>query len=133
MNIVIDVFKKVCYTLDTIKNIMGKIGGSNSAGFNRVKSVKPVEDPEAIYGIIPKNRTEPYDMMEIIKRMVDNSELEEYKAGYGKTLITGYARIDGWAVGIVANQRKGVKNAIGCRDRIVEHAVILIKKVCKTG
>jgi acetyl-CoA carboxylase carboxyltransferase component len=97
--------------LDTIKNIMDKIGDFNAAGFNRAKCVKPVEDPEAIYGIIPKNRTEPYDMMEIIKRLIDNSEMEEYKAGYGKTLITGYARIDGWAVGIVANQRKVVKNA----------------------
>lgn len=97
--------------LDSIKNIVGKIGDYVKAGFNRVKPVKPAENPEDIYGLIPRTRPEPYDMMEVIKRLVDNSELEEYKAGYGKTLITAYARIDGWAVGIVANQRKIVKNA----------------------
>ena len=95
--------------LDKIKNIIDKIGDFDKAGFNRTKSVKPKENPEDIYGILPKSRADQYDMYEIIKRLVDNSEFEEYKAGYGKTIITCYARIDGWAVGIVANQRHIVK------------------------
>lgn len=99
--------------LDRIKSVVGKIGDFDKAGFNRIKAEKPALDQNDIYGIIPKSRAEQYDMYEIIKRLVDNSEFDEYKAGYGKTLITAYARIDGWAVGIVANQRKVVKNAKG--------------------
>ena len=99
--------------LDTLKNIIDKIGDFDKAGFNRAKSIKPNENPEDIYGIIPKSRSDQYDMYEIIKRLVDNSEYDEYKADYGKTIITAYARIDGWAVGIVANQRKLVKTANG--------------------
>ncbi len=95
--------------LTRIKNIMDKIGDFDKAGFNRKESLKPKENPEEIYGILPKKRSEQYDSREIIKRLVDNSEFDEYKEGYGQTLITGYARIDGWAVGIVANQRKIVK------------------------
>ncbi|MDP2068257.1 MAG: carboxyl transferase domain-containing protein [Lutibacter sp.] len=97
--------------LDKIKNIIDKIGDYNKAGFNRIKPVNPIEKPEEIFGILPATRTDQYDMLEIIKRLVDNSEIEEYKKEYGKTIICGYARIDGWAVGIVANQRKVVKNA----------------------
>jgi acetyl-CoA carboxylase carboxyltransferase component len=99
--------------LDTIKNIMDKIGEFPVAGFNRSKSIKPKENPDDIYGILPGSRTEQYDMMGIIERLVDNSEFEPYKDGYGQTIITGYARIDGWAVGIVANQRKVVKTKKG--------------------
>ncbi len=99
--------------LDTIKNIVDKIGDFDKAGYNRAKVLDPKENPEEIYGILPKSRAEQYDMFEIIKRLVDNSEYDEYKAGYGKSLITAYARIDGWAVGIVANQRKVVKTAKG--------------------
>ncbi|MEZ4797724.1 MAG: carboxyl transferase domain-containing protein [Flavobacteriaceae bacterium] len=99
--------------LDTIKNIIDKIGDYDKAGFNRIQTVKPKEKPEEIYGILPKSRTDQYDMYDIIKRLVDNSEFDEYKAGYGKTIITAYARIDGWAVGIVANQRKLVKTKKG--------------------
>lgn len=95
--------------LDKIKNIVSKIGDYEKAGFNRVKPEEPKEKPEEIYGILPKSRVDQYDMNEIIKRLVDNSDFEEYKAGYGQTIITGYARINGWAVGIVANQRKVVK------------------------
>lgn len=95
--------------LDTIRNIVGKMGDFDKAGFNRIDSKKPALDPNEIYGILPKSRGEQYDTMEIIKRLVDDSEFDEYKAGYGQTIITGYARIDGWAVGIVANQRKVVK------------------------
>ena len=95
--------------LETIRNIVGKMGDFDKAGYNRIESKKPALDPNEIYGILPKSRGEQYDTMEIIKRLVDDSEFDEYKAGYGQTIITGYARIDGWAVGIVANQRKVVK------------------------
>ncbi len=95
--------------LETIRNIVGKMGDFDKAGFNRIDTKKPALDPNEIYGILPKSRGEQYDTMEIIKRLVDDSEFDEYKAGYGQTIITGYARIDGWAVGIVANQRKVVK------------------------
>lgn len=91
--------------LDRIKNIVSKMGDFDKAGFNRETPIKPALEPKDIYGILPKSRAEQYDMMEIIKRLVDNSEFDEYKAGYGQSIITGYARIDGWAVGIVANQR----------------------------
>ena len=99
--------------LDKIKSIMDKIGAAENAGFNRIKAVKPKENPEDIFGILPRSRADQYDTYEIIKRLVDHSEFEEYKAGYGKTIITCYARIDGWAVGIVANQRKLVKTKKG--------------------
>jgi acetyl-CoA carboxylase carboxyltransferase component len=95
--------------LDKIKNIISKIGDFDKAGFNREKSLKPKEKQEDIYGILPKSRAEQYDMREIIKRLVDDSDFEEYKEGYGQTILTGYARIEGWAVGIVANQRTLVK------------------------
>lgn len=91
--------------LDRIKSIVSKIGDYDKAGFNRETPAKPELEPKDIYGILPKLRTDQYDMNEIIKRLVDNSEFDEYKAGYGQTIITGYARIEGWAVGIVANQR----------------------------
>ncbi|MCL4133561.1 UNVERIFIED_CONTAM: hypothetical protein GTU68_041615 [Idotea baltica] len=91
--------------LNTIKSIIDKIGDYDKAGYNRIESVKPKENPQDIYGILPKSRSDQYDMYEIIKRLVDNSEFDEYKAGYGQTIITAYARINGWAVGIVANQR----------------------------
>ena len=91
--------------LDRIKSIVGKIGDYDKAGFNREKPQKPALDEKDIYGILPKLRTEQYDMIEIIKRLVDNSEMDMYKEDYGKSIITCYARIDGWAVGIVANQR----------------------------
>lgn len=99
--------------LDKIKNIVDKIGDFDKAGYSRIKAEKPALEPKDIYGILPKARNEQYDMMEIINRLVDNSEFEPYKDGYGQTIITGYARIDGWAVGIVANQRKVVKTKKG--------------------
>ncbi len=99
--------------LDRIKNLMSKIGDFNKAGYNRVEPKNPALDQNEIYGLLPKLRNEPYNMYEIIKRLVDNSEHDEYKAGYGQTIITTYARIDGWAVGIVANNRQIVKNKKG--------------------
>ena len=99
--------------LDKIKNIVSKIGDFDTAGYNREKAVKPAKDPQEIYGILPKSRAEQYDMQAIIDRLIDNSEFEEYKKGYGQTILTGYARIDGWAVGIIANQRTLVKTKSG--------------------
>ncbi len=99
--------------LDKIKKIIDKIGDFDKAGFNRIKATKPKENPQDIFGIIPRSRADQYDMLEIIHRLVDDSEFEQYKEGYGKTILTGYARIDGWAVGIVANQRKLVKTTKG--------------------
>ena len=99
--------------LDTIKRLIDKIGDYDKAGFNRVEAKKPKDNPEEIYGILPKSRADQYNMFDIISRLVDDGEYDEYKAGYGKTIITAYARIDGWAVGIVANQRKLVKTKSG--------------------
>lgn len=99
--------------LDRIKSIVGKIGDYDKAGFNREKPQKPALDEKDIYGILPKSRAEQYDMLEIIKRLVDNSEMDMYKPDYGKSIITCYARIDGWAVGIVANQRTVSKTKKG--------------------
>ncbi|WP_333660625.1 acyl-CoA carboxylase subunit beta [Chishuiella changwenlii] len=96
--------------LDRIKSIVGKIGDFEKAGFNRVEAKKPALDEKEIYGILPASRAEQYDMYDIINRIVDNSELDEYKPDYGQSIICTYARIDGWAVGIVANQRKIVKS-----------------------
>jgi 3-methylcrotonyl-CoA carboxylase beta subunit len=99
--------------LDKIKFIVDKIGDYDKAGFSKTESFPPKEKEDDIFGILPKERNAQYDMLEIIKRLVDNSEFEQYKEGYGKTIITGYARIEGWAVGIIANQRKLVKTKKG--------------------
>lgn len=99
--------------LDTIKNIIDKIGEYDKAGYNRTKAKPPKSEAQELYGLLPHSRAEQYDMRDIIARLVDDSDFEEYKEGFGKTILTGYGRIDGWAVGIVANQRKVVKNAKG--------------------
>ena len=99
--------------LNKIKFIVDKIGDYKKAGFSKTESFPPKEKEDDIFGILPKERNAQYDMLEIIKRLVDNSEFEQYKEGYGKTILTGYARIDGWAVGIIANQRKLVKTNKG--------------------
>ncbi len=99
--------------LDKIKFIVDKIGDYDKAGFSKTEAFPPKENENDIFGILPKERNAQYDMLEIIKRLVDNSEFEQYKEGYGQTIITGYARIDGWAVGIIANQRKLVKTKKG--------------------
>ncbi|MEO8398409.1 MAG: carboxyl transferase domain-containing protein [Ignavibacteriaceae bacterium] len=95
--------------LKKIRSLTGKFGHQNKAGFNRTKAKPPLYSPNEIYGLLPEDTIKPYDMYEIIARIVDESEIDEYKAGYGKTIITAYARIDGWSVGIVANQRSVVK------------------------
>jgi 3-methylcrotonyl-CoA carboxylase beta subunit len=99
--------------LDHIRSLFDKIGAKEKAGFDRVEKKLPKFKTEEIYGLIPSDRTKPYDMGEIITRLVDDSEFDEYKALYGKTILCGFARIEGWAVGIVANQRKTVKNKKG--------------------
>tara|TARA_B100001758_G_scaffold247464_1_gene265374 strand:- start:12451 stop:14082 length:1632 start_codon:yes stop_codon:yes gene_type:complete len=99
--------------LDKIRNIIDKIGKKEKAGFNRKEPKEPKESEKEIYGILPRDRTKPYNMQDIISRLVDDSNFEEYKKGYGKTIICGYCRIDGWAVGVVANQREIIKTAKG--------------------
>lgn len=99
--------------LGTIQNIFDKMGTANQAGFDRKKPKAPQKDPQEIYGLMPVDSAKTYDSYAIIDRLLDNSEFEEYKAGYGQTIITGYGRIDGWAVGIVANNRQVVKSKKG--------------------
>jgi 3-methylcrotonyl-CoA carboxylase beta subunit len=99
--------------LDSIKNIMSMLGAPQNAGFDRIKPAKPKEKEEELYGILPENRDKPYEIMDIINRLVDGSEFEEYKKGYGQSIVCGLGRVDGWAVGIVANQRKVVKSKKG--------------------
>ena len=99
--------------LSTIRDLMDKIGHSETAGFDRKESLAPAEDPKKVYGILPEDRSKPYNVKEIIKCLVDESKFTEYKGNYGKSIVCAYARIDGWSVGIVANQREIVKNAKG--------------------
>ena len=99
--------------LDYIRDIFSKIGDFDKAGFDRVTPSKPKLNEEELYGIMPSDRIKPYDIRDIIKRIVDDSEISEYKALYGKSIVCCTARIDGWAVGIVANQRKIVKTKKG--------------------
>ncbi len=99
--------------LKTIRSLMDKIGEKEKAGFDRAESAKPKKDEKEIYGIFPKDRAKPYNTYDIIERLVDNSEYTEYKSDYGKSIICCYARVDGWSVGIIANQREVVKNAKG--------------------
>jgi 3-methylcrotonyl-CoA carboxylase beta subunit len=105
--------------LDQVKKIMSKIGDHPKAGFSRITPLPPAKNPTEIYGIFPEGNTKPYDMLEIIERLVDASappgpsSFDQFKEEYGKTILCGYARIDGWAVGIVANQRLNIKNKKG--------------------
>lgn len=99
--------------LKTIRDLVDKLGPQPRAGFNRVAAVRPKFDDRDIYGVFPDNRAKPYNVKDVIKRLVDNSEFTEYKGSYGKTIVCGYARIDGWSVGIVANQREIVKTKKG--------------------
>lgn len=99
--------------LTTIRGLMDKIGKPEDAGFDRKENIEPKRNPKDVYGVLPKDRAKPYDVREIIECVVDGSDFTEYKADYGQTIVTGYARIDGWSVGIVANQREIVKNAKG--------------------
>lgn len=106
-------FKTEQECLDYIKKMMGRLPAPANAGFNRTEPVLPKKIPDEIYNYFPEGGGKPYDVRDIIERIVDNSELDEFKKDYGKTIVCGYARIDGWAVGIVANQRLIVKNKRG--------------------
>ena len=96
--------------LDTIRDIMSHMGPEHRFGFTRDEPEAPAFDTEEIYGLVPDSGQQPYDMREVLARIVDAESWTEYKKGYGRTLLTGYARIDGWNVGIVANQRSVVRN-----------------------
>jgi 3-methylcrotonyl-CoA carboxylase beta subunit len=106
-------FKTEEECLDQVKRIIDKLGVAKSAGFDRATPKAPALPAEDLYTIVAPDNSKPYDMVELIKRITDDSEFDEYKKDYGKTIICGYGRIDGWAVGIVANQRKIVKNKKG--------------------
>ncbi|MCU0469116.1 MAG: acyl-CoA carboxylase subunit beta [Arcicella sp.] len=106
-------FKTEQECLDQVKRTISKLGKKTMAGFDRIEPLLPTKNASEILEILPALRTKPYNMLEIIERLVDNSEFDEFKKDYGKTIICGYARIDGWAVGIVANQRMVVKSAKG--------------------
>jgi acetyl-CoA carboxylase carboxyltransferase component len=99
--------------LDQVKRIMDKIGEQPTAGYDRVKPKEPNKDAKEIYGLVTVDNSKPYDVVDVIERIVDDSEFDQFKEDYGKTIVCGYARIDGWAVGIVANQRKIVKSGKG--------------------
>jgi acetyl-CoA carboxylase carboxyltransferase component len=99
--------------LDHIKKLIGRIAKPAEAGFDRITAAPPVKDARELYGIMPEGNSKPYDMLEIIERIVDKSEFDQFKKDYGKTILCGYARVDGWAVGIVANQRLITKNGKG--------------------
>ena len=99
--------------LDEIKKICARLGERETAGFSRIKAKAPQKDPAEIYGLLPPDTGKPYDMLEIIERIVDDPGFDQYKKDYGQTILCGYARIEGWAVGIVANQRKVIKNKKG--------------------
>jgi 3-methylcrotonyl-CoA carboxylase beta subunit len=99
--------------LEKIRSIMGRIGPVEHTHFDRIEAKEPKFPSDDLLSIVPADRAKPYDMYEVIARIVDDSEIDEYKADFGKTIITAYARVDGWSVGIVANQRSVVKNAKG--------------------
>ena len=106
-------FKTEAECLDQVRRIIDKIGEQPRAGFDRVAPREPAKNPEEIYGLVSAENNKPYDVMDIIDRLVDNSEFDQFKQDYGKTIVCGYGRIDGWAVGIVANQRKVLKSGKG--------------------
>lgn len=106
-------FKTEQECLDQVKRIISKTAAPATSPFDRIKSKPPSKNPDDLYGLVPTDGSKPYDMLEVIDRIVDDSSFDQFKADYGKTILCGYARIDGWAVGIVANQRKIVKSRKG--------------------
>jgi 3-methylcrotonyl-CoA carboxylase beta subunit len=106
-------FKTEQECLDQVKKIVSRLAPPPAPPFDRVRPQPPRQDPEGLYSVLPADPSKPYDMLEIIGRIVDDSVFEQFKEDYGKTILCGYARIEGWAVGIVANQRKIVKSKKG--------------------
>ncbi len=106
-------FKTEQECLDYIKKLISKLGMQDTAGFSRIKSIAPKKAANEIYGIMAEGNTKPYNVVEIIECIADEGSFDHFKKDYGKTIICGYARVDGWAVGIVANQRLIVKNKKG--------------------
>lgn len=106
--------------LATIRELIGRLGEQQRAGFDRIESVEPAFAPEELYGLLPISASSSYDMRDVLARIVDAESWTEYKEGYGKTIITGYARIDGWSVGIVANQRLVVRAKSGVKSQVDE-------------
>jgi len=105
-------FKTEQECMDHIKRMISMLGEKEKAGFDRIKPALPKKNPDELYGLLPLDG-KTYDIVDVIERIVDNSEFEQFKEDYGKTIVCGYGRIDGWAVGIVANQRKIVKTRKG--------------------
>ncbi len=99
--------------LKTIRKMMSQIGAPESAGFDRIESIAPKEEAKKVYGILPSERAKPYNVHQILDCIFDEGSITEYKSDYGKTIVCAYARLDGWSVGIVANQRELSKNAKG--------------------
>lgn len=106
-------FKTEQECLDQVKKIMSKLGEPTAAGFSKTAPIAPQHPAENIYGIQSPNNSKPYDMLELIQCIVDKDSFDPFKADYGKTIICGYARVEGWAVGIVANQRMVMKSRKG--------------------
>ncbi len=106
-------FKTEQECLDRVKSIIGKLGKKEEAGFNRIAPILPSKKTEEIYGILSADNSKPYDVLEVINCIVDAESFDEFKQDYGRTIVCGYARIDGWAVGIVANNRLIIKNKKG--------------------
>lgn len=106
-------FKTEQECLDQVRRIIDKIGSQEKAGFDRAKAVDPARDIKDIYGLVSVENNKNFDVVDVIKCIVDNSEFDQFKEDYGKTIVCGYARVEGWAVGIVANQRKIVKSGKG--------------------
>ena len=99
--------------LDKIRSLIEKMGSRPLAGLKRSEIKSPKLDTKSLYGLLPKNRTQPYDTYSLLNHIVDEDSMDEYKKEYGQTLITSYAKIEGWSVGIIVNQRKVVKSKTG--------------------
>ena len=104
-------FKTEEECLNQVKRIISKLGKHATAGFDRIESLPPSKEKNSIYGVMSEGNLRPYDVINIIESIVDAGSFDEFKKEYGKTIVCGYARVDGWAIGIVANQRLIVKNA----------------------
>jgi len=106
--------------LKTIRDLVSRMGPEEKAGFNRSDVKEPAHDASELTGILPETGAEPYDMYDLLGRIIDADSWTEYKEEYGKTLLTGYARIDGWSIGVVANQRGIVKARVGVKAQTDE-------------